>query len=85
MNDGYHNRRYAHARALAEKFYCNTCMNEKTVWQDGKDFTFDIPANLTMHIEKEKNPVSDENLFVPTNKTSQEKLWFPLQSLGVVP
>ena len=31
---------------LAEKFEHNTCMVEKTVWQDEKDFTLDVSVNL---------------------------------------
>ena len=46
MNDGCCNRRYARAIALAEKFERNTCMIEKTVWQDEKDFTLNVPVNL---------------------------------------
>ena len=46
MNDGYSKRRYARALALAEKFERNTHMIAKAVWQDEKDFTFDVPANL---------------------------------------
>ena len=46
MNDGCHNSRYARAITLAEKFEHNTCMVEKTVWQDQKDFTLDISVNL---------------------------------------
>ena len=34
------------AITLAEKFEHNTCMVEKTVWQDEKDFTLDISVNL---------------------------------------
>ena len=45
MSDGCHNRRYARTIALAEKFECNTRMNEKTVWQDEKDFTLDVLVN----------------------------------------
>ena len=46
MNDGCHNSRYARAITLAEKFEHNTCMVEKTVWQDEKDFTLDVSVNL---------------------------------------
>ena len=46
MNDGCRNRRYARAIALAEKFERNSRMVEKTVWQDEKDFTLDVPLNL---------------------------------------
>ena len=43
INDGCRNRRHAHALALAEKFEDHTRMIEKTLWQDEKDFTLDIP------------------------------------------
>ena len=45
-NDGCHNRRYARAIALVEKFERNTRMIEKTVWRGEKDFTLDVPGNL---------------------------------------
>ena len=46
INDGCRNRRYAHAKGLAKTFECNNRMIEKTVWQDEKYFTLDIPVNL---------------------------------------
>ena len=46
MNHGCRNRRYACAITLAQKFEDNTCMIEKTVWQDEKDFTLDVSVNL---------------------------------------
>ena len=46
INDGCCNRRYARTIALAEKFELNTRMTEKSVWQDEKDFTPDVPVNL---------------------------------------
>ena len=46
MNDGYCNRRYDCTIALAENFEHNTRMIEKSVWQDEKDFTLDVPVNL---------------------------------------
>ena len=45
MNQGCRNRRYTRA-ITAQKFEGNTCMTEKTVWQDEKDFTLDVPVNL---------------------------------------
>ena len=48
------NRRYARAITLAEKFERNTRMTEKTVWQDEKDFTLDVPVNL----QNERAPVT---------------------------
>ena len=46
MNHGCHNRRYARAITLAQRFEGKTCMTEKTVWQDGKDFTLDVSVKL---------------------------------------
>ena len=46
INDGCRNRRYTGTIALAEKFERNTHMIKKTVWQDEKDFTPNIPINL---------------------------------------
>ena len=46
MNDRCCNRRYDRTIALAEKFEHNTCMTEKSVRQDEKDFTLDVPVNL---------------------------------------
>ena len=45
MNYECHNRRYARAVALTEKFEPTTRMIEKTVWQNEKDFTLDAPVN----------------------------------------
>ena len=74
INDGCRNRRYARALALAEKFENNTRMIEKTVWQDEKDFTLDIPVNLQndgVYGKGIKSDVSDDNLFASTNKMSR--------------
>ena len=59
--------------SLAEMFERNTRMTEKTVWQDEKDFTLDVPVilqNEWVHGKGKKADAPDEN-----------KLWFPLQSL----
>ena len=45
-------------------FERNTCMIGKTVWQDGKDFTFDVPDNLQndrVYGKGKKSDVPDEN------------------------
>ena len=31
---------------LRERIESNICMNEKTVWEDEKDFTLEVPADL---------------------------------------
>ena len=88
MNDGCRNRRYARAIALAEKFERNTRMIEKTVWQDEKDFTLDVPVNLQNDqvYGKGKKSVPDENLSASTNKMPRKVMEsYPLQSLGPTP
>ena len=75
MNDGCRNRRYARAIALAEKFEPNTRIIEKTLWQDEKDFTLDVPVNLRNDRVYGKGKVSDvpdKNLFAGTNKMSRK-------------
>ena len=50
-------------------------MTEKTVWQDEKDFTLDVPVNLQNDREYEKGKKSNdpnEHLFASTNKTSRK-------------
>ena len=72
MNDGSRNRRYTHAIVLAEH---NTHMIEKTVWQDEKDFTLDVPVNLKNdrgYGKGKKSDVPDGNLFASTNKMSRK-------------
>ena len=74
MNDGCRNRRYARAIALAEKFERNTRMIEKTVWQDEKDFTLDVPVNLQndrVYGKGKKYNVPDENLKIITLKIKE--------------
>ena len=71
MNDECRNRNYARAIKLAEKFERNTRMIEKTVWQDEKDFTLDVPVNLQndrVYGKGKKSDVSDENLFENVHK-----------------
>ena len=80
MNDGCRNRRYARAIVLAEKFECNTCMIEKTIWQDEKDFTLDVPVNLQIdwvHEKGKKSDVPDVNLFASKNKESRKVIVSP--------
>ena len=75
MNDGCCNRGYARAIPFAEKFECNTRMIEKTVWQDEKDFTLDVPVNLKnerVYGKGEKSDVPHENLFASSNKMSRK-------------
>ena len=44
MREG--NRRESRASSLQERFKSNARMIEKTVWQDEKDFTLEVPVNL---------------------------------------
>ena len=70
MNDECRNRRRAGAIALTEKFEHNNRMIEKTVWQDEKDFTLDVPVNLQndrVYGKGKKSDVPDDNLFASTN------------------
>ena len=75
MIDGWRNRKYASAIVLAEKFERNTRMIEKAVWQDEKDFTFDVPVNLQndrVYGKGRNSDVADENLCASTNKVSRK-------------
>ena len=77
MNDRCHNRRYARAIALAEKFEHNTRMIEKIVWQDEKDFSLDVHfQNERVYGKGKKSDVPpDENLFASTNKMSRKVMF----------
>ena len=62
-------------------------MAVKTVWQDEKDFTLDVPVklkNIWVAIWKKKKMFQMITSLRPRIRC-QEKLWFPLQSLGTVP
>ena len=50
-------------------------MIEKTVWQDEKDFTLDVPFNLQndpVYRKGKESDVPGENLFASTNKMSKK-------------
>ena len=50
-------------------------MTEKTVWQDEKDFTLDVPVNLQndrVYGKGKESDVQDENFFVSTKKMSRK-------------
>ena len=50
-------------------------MNEKTVWEDEKDFTLEVPADLQndrVYGKGKKSDIPDENFFSSTNKTSRK-------------
>ena len=80
MNDGCRNRRYARAIALAEKFERNTRMIKKRVWQDEKDFIFDVAVKLQNKrvYGKEKNLTFQMRTFLLPRIRCQEKLWAAL-------
>ena len=75
----------ARAMALAEKFERNTRMTDKTVWQDEKDFTLDVPVNLQNDRVYGKNLMFQMRTCLRPRIRFQENLWFPLQSLGTAP
>ena len=56
MNHGCHNRRYARAITLAQKFEGNTCVIEKTVSKMKKilPVTFLLTYKMTGYMEKKK-------------------------------
>ena len=62
-------------------------MIEKTVWQDEKYFTLDVPVNVQndWDMEKGKNLMFQMRTCLRPRIRCQEKLWFPLQSLGTAP
>ena len=50
-------------------------MIKKTVWQDEKDFTLEVPVNLQndrVYGEEKKSDIPDENLLIMTNKISKK-------------
>ena len=52
-------------------------MTEKTVWQEEKYFTLEVPVNLQNDRVYEKGKKSDdpnENLFASTNKISRKAM-----------
>ena len=88
MNGGYRNRRHALAIALAEKFERNARMIEKTVWQNEKilPLTFLFTYKMAGYMEKQKKLMCQMRTFrFRPRIRCQEKLCFPLQSLGTAP
>ena len=75
MSEGTRKRRGTLAGSLRERFENNICMIEKTVWQDEKDFTLEVPVNLQNNCVYGKRKISDipdENLLCSTNKMSKK-------------
>ena len=74
---GCHNKRYACAIALAEKFECNTCMIEKGKMKNILPLMFLLTYKMTKYMEKgKKSDVPDENLFTSMNKMSKKVMVF---------
>ena len=87
MNGGCRNRRHARAIALAEKFELNARMIEKTVWQDEKilPLTFLLTYKMTGYMEKQKKLMCQMRTCFRPQIRCQDKLCFPMQSLGTAP
>ena len=52
------------AGSLRKRSESNICIIEKMVWQDEKDFTLELPANLQndrVYVKGKEIAVSDEN------------------------
>ena len=55
-------------------------MIKKTVWQDEKDFTLEVPVNLQndrLYGEEKKSDIPDENLLIMTSKISKKVMISP--------
>ena len=65
MSEGTRNRRETRACSLRERFGGNTSMIKKTVWEDEKDFTLEVPVNLQNYRvcgKGQKSDIPDENV-----------------------
>ena len=75
MSEGTLNRRETRAVNLKDRFEKNSRMIEKTVWQDEKDFTLEVPVNLQndrVYSSGKKSDVSDNRLLCTTNRQSKK-------------
>ena len=73
--EGTQNRRETCAGSLRERFESNIRMIEKTVWEDEKDFTLEVPVNLQndcVYGKGKKLDIPDENLLSSTSKMSKK-------------
>ena len=71
MSEGTRNRRDTRAGSLREIFESNTRMIKKTVWQDEKDFTLEVPVNLQnnrVYGKGKKPDILNEHLLSSTKK-----------------
>ena len=75
MSEETRNRRETRAGSLRERFEINIRLIEKTVSQDEKDFTIEVPVNLQnvlLYGKEKKSNIPDENLLSLTNKMSKK-------------
>ena len=75
MSEGNRNRKETRVGSLREGLESNIRMIEKTVWQDGKDCTLDVPVNLQnnrIYGKEKKADIPDKNLLSLTNKMSKK-------------
>ena len=64
-----------YAGSVTERFESNIHMIAKTVWQDEKDFTLEVPVNLQndcVYGKGKKSDIPGEYLFSLTNKMSKK-------------
>ena len=88
MSEETRNKGETRAGSLRERFESNIRMIEKTVWQDEKDFTLEVPVNLQNDRacgKGKKSFIPDENLLSSTKKMSKKImvsaaiLWYGLK------
>ena len=75
MIEGTWNWKETCAVSLREIFESNICMIEKTVWQDEKNFTVEVPVSLQnnrVYGKEKKSDIPDENLLSLTNNMSKK-------------
>ena len=88
MNDGCRYKKYAYAIALAKKFELNARIWLKKQYGKMKKIlplTFLLTYTMTGYMEKEKILMLQMKTCLPPRIICQEKLWFPLESLGTAP
>ena len=75
MSEATRDRRETRVVTLKDRYESNKRMIEKTVWQDEKDFTLEVPVNLQndrVYGKGRKADVPDANLFSSTNRMSKK-------------
>ena len=66
LNNGTRDRRTIRSGNLAERFDRNPRLVEKFAYQDGKDFTLEVPTNIQsnrIYFKGKKGQVPEENIF----------------------